>query len=310
MSARPRPGAALALALLASLVFGAGAGLAALSSSTLIGARRTIEAIPYATKLCVGDATKVAAVVYMLEDWRYDPSGRIEPGGRSTGQPETIIPTVGDATVLSVKPDSITQGIRIWGRRPKLFTVTALKEATTTLTFADKQGTVRTAPITIDVQPCHYEVEISSKWVFTMGFRVTMTQTVDRMRLDGDPVVGQYDARPEAYNHGTAPPIGGCTVTYEVPRSFVVIEATEDVQRRGRLRFEITYLPVQSVKPEVCHVTNDNYQGTGDGQIAPLRFSINVAGASATKTISRHALSTSRGSVNGTTTITVYRVTN
>jgi hypothetical protein len=299
----------VAAALLISLTLGAGVGLAARTRTLL-----TSERIVYATgngkaTMCVGEKAKYSALVLMRNEYEYS-DGTYQTVDRPTGQKETVEADLNPEGIVTIVPTVYRQGLNPRLRRAN-FTVTAVKEGTTKLSFWDGQETVFSDEEEIEVVPCHYEIEIKSTWRLNLGFAVTMRQTVTRMRLDGDPADGEYFASPNALNAASAPGLAGCDVLYTVPRSIVAIKATEDLQRRGRLQIEIAYLPIASVHIEIkCPNQPKRVEGAGNGLISQLTFSLNVTGGSRTKVVTGHVLTTEKGSAGGRTTITVYKVPN
>lgn len=299
---------AVVAALLVALALEPVAGLAARPKPILVGSARMLSAnYGRISPLCVGDKAEFGVMVVLAEEYRRA-DGSTFHLGRSTGQPETVTAESSDPSVASVSPATARQGKRLPTGGRGNFTVTAKMEGTTTVTFEDGNHIAAAVPIKIEVRPCRYEIEISSKWSVSMGFAVTMTQTVTRMALTRDPSGVEYFGSPDALNQATAPSIGGCTNLFDVARSLILIKFVEDPQRRGKLDVSLTYLPVK-VTPSVCQTGGKPVEGTGSGTIANLAFRADLAASDmASRTFTQHVLTTERGSVKGNTTITIYRV--
>lgn len=303
------------LALLLAVSLGMGAGLqpspalAVPRGYVLVGARLEVNFIspPTPPPLCVGEERRLGALLDTVLEYK-DPAGRSVFYLRATGRAERIRITSGDPGVASALPAVAVQAPR--GVLPYvIFVITGKRVGRTTLSVSDEtfgQASPRSDPI--EVVDCHYEVTISSAWRLTKGFRPTLHASLTQVPLRPTGVFNSYLAAPRMANSATAPPSGGCIVTFAIGRSDVMIAANPDPQRQSVLVVTVVYGTLPKATVEVCHQPKVIGVGEGSGQPWPLTFRIDAQARSTTKTL-RHVIDANEV-VTGSTEITITRVPN
>jgi hypothetical protein len=297
--------AALAGALV--LIAGSTSAVQALPKGlTWVSYDRELRVANQPSQVCRGEYFVISAAISDVDRYR-NKKGRTVAARRGTGASETITLTSNDSSVVSVHIGTATQPA---SARVKAvpFLLYAKEIGRAKLTFTDAKGLAQPVEVTVEVVYCHYEISIYSVWQMTVGFRPVLIQSVSRVRLD-EIDVGVYAATPNARNSGTTQTAGGCTVTFEIANSAVLIGAKKDPRKdpkKAPFAFEIRYAPIGKATPTGCHIEYLAGSGSGNAEVEPLNFRLTMVGNTGTRSM-RHGID-ANGRIVGTTTVTVTKV--
>jgi hypothetical protein len=262
------------------------------------------DGLGFPTNMCVGEKKQARFGVTVIDVYE-NAAGDTLSVPRPTGKAEVITATSSNPGAASVSPPSISQGKTIRRKPGRAFTVTASNPGHATVTFAEATGSATPFVYDIDVEHCHYEVSLDSRWTIAFGFRPTLHSWFTRAELRPGVTGLFFEGTPNMANQATAPAYAGCAVTYDVLPSGVLMRGVMGTGTNPTLTLTFTFQEVEAT-PWVCADMVENGEGSGTPRV--LTFAVDATARMTSRTVA-HKLDAG-GVWNGRTTITVYRVPN
>jgi len=251
----------------------------------------------------VGDRLPILVSVQSVILYR-DRNGSSGEVRRASTDRERVGARVLDTSIATVSPGEVN----LRGGRPGTLWIEGKKPGRTRIVYEDVlYGEAVALEEEVIVQDCHWELSMTSVWrPQNVGFTPTILGAFINLRLkqpspgNTDVVVGTLSTT------ATAPPIGGCTITYDVNHSDVSAYTSTDATA-PRMEVELIFEPIQA-SISVCGFGGVSGGTSDSGTLSDLTFTIDMTRRIHTINKRQSLFAAKAGTWVGTTTLRLIKV--